>query len=100
MGPISFETTPSIDPVSNCIASGIEASNSKITIARPYFTPRVMVTPTGYTDFTWAEGRATQGCDRSAEPGAGMGGSKLPPFTCLVQRVRQPADFVSQFEYS
>jgi hypothetical protein len=25
-----------------------------------------------YTDFTWAEDTATQGCDRSADPAAGM----------------------------
>jgi hypothetical protein len=34
-----------------------------------------------YTDFTWAEDMATQGCDQSADPAAGMawGGASRPP---------------------
>jgi hypothetical protein len=32
-----------------------------------------------YTDFTWAEDRATQGCDPSADPAAGMAGRRQPP---------------------
>ena len=28
-----------------------------------------------YTDFTWAEDTATQGCDQSADPAAGMAGA-------------------------
>jgi transcriptional regulator with XRE-family HTH domain len=32
-----------------------------------------------YTDLTWAEDRATQGCDPSADPAAGMAGRRQPP---------------------
>src|SRR6266851_9392054 len=32
-----------------------------------------------YTSDTWAEDTATQGCDRSADPGAGMAGRRRPP---------------------
>ena len=32
-----------------------------------------------YTDLTWAEGTAPQGCDRSADPAAGMTGRRQPP---------------------
>jgi len=32
-----------------------------------------------YTDLTWAEGTATQGCDRSADSAAGMAGRRQPP---------------------
>src|SRR5579863_9214346 len=32
-----------------------------------------------YTNKTWAEGTATQGCDRSADPAAGMAGRRKPP---------------------
>src|SRR5579862_4557327 len=32
-----------------------------------------------YTDLTWAEGMATQGCDRSADPAAGMAGRRKSP---------------------
>jgi hypothetical protein len=32
-----------------------------------------------YTDLTWAEGTATQGCDRSADSAAGMAGRLTPP---------------------
>ena len=32
-----------------------------------------------YTDLTWAEGTATQGCDRSTDPAAGMAGRRQPP---------------------
>jgi hypothetical protein len=32
-----------------------------------------------YTNFTWAEDTATQGCDRSADPAAGMAGRREPP---------------------
>ena len=35
-----------------------------------YFVPDSV-----YTDFTWAEGMATQGCDQSADPAAGMAGA-------------------------
>ena len=31
------------------------------------------------TDLTWAEDKATQGCDPSAEPAAGMAGRRQPP---------------------
>jgi hypothetical protein len=33
-----------------------------------------------YTDLTWAEDTATQGCDRSADPAAGMKGRRKPPY--------------------
>ena len=33
-----------------------------------------------YTGLTWAEDRATQGCDRSADPAAGMAGRRQPPY--------------------
>jgi len=33
-----------------------------------------------YTDFTWAEGTAPQGCDQSADSAAGMAGRREPPF--------------------
>ena len=33
-----------------------------------------------YTDFTWAEDMATQGCDRSADPAAGRQGGGKPPW--------------------
>jgi hypothetical protein len=33
-----------------------------------------------YTDFTWVEDMATQGCDRSADSAAGMMGRRKPPF--------------------
>ena len=32
-----------------------------------------------YIDVTGAEGTATQGCDRSADPAAGMAGRRQPP---------------------
>jgi len=32
-----------------------------------------------YTGFTWAEDRATQGCDPSADPAAGMAGRRQSP---------------------
>src|SRR5712691_7163278 len=32
-----------------------------------------------YTSDTWAEDTATQGCDQSADPGAGMAGRRRPP---------------------
>jgi hypothetical protein len=32
-----------------------------------------------YTGHTWAEDTATQGCDQSADPGAGMAGRRKPP---------------------
>jgi len=32
-----------------------------------------------YTDLTWAEDMATQGCDQSADPAAGMAGRRKPP---------------------
>src|ERR1039457_6798464 len=32
-----------------------------------------------YSGFTWAEDRATQGCDPSADPAAGMAGGAAPP---------------------
>src|SRR5712691_139694 len=32
-----------------------------------------------YTDLTWAADRATQGCDPSADPAAGMAGRRQPP---------------------
>jgi hypothetical protein len=32
-----------------------------------------------YTDLIWAEDRATQGCDPSADPAAGMAGRRQPP---------------------
>ena len=33
-----------------------------------------------YTGLTWAEGTATQGCDRSADSGAGIMGRRKPPY--------------------
>ena len=33
-----------------------------------------------YTGFTWAEGTATQGCDRSADSAAGIMGWRKPPY--------------------
>ena len=33
----------------------------------------------GYTDSTWAEDMAPQGCDQSADPAAGMRGRREPP---------------------
>jgi hypothetical protein len=33
-----------------------------------------------YSDSTWAEDTATQGCDRSADPAAGMMGRRKPPY--------------------
>ena len=35
-----------------------------------------------YTDFTWAEDMATQGCDQSADPAAGMAGRR----TCRLKQ--------------
>jgi hypothetical protein len=32
-----------------------------------------------YTDLTWEEDTATQGCDWSADPAAGMAGRRQPP---------------------
>ena len=42
----------------------------------------------GYTDSTWAEGTATQGCDRSADPGAGMTGRVSRPAMAILARKR------------
>jgi hypothetical protein len=39
-----------------------------------------------YTKLTWAEGTATQGCDRSDDPAAGMAGRRKPPFLATFWR--------------
>src|ERR1700683_914378 len=42
-----------------------------------------------YTDITWAEDRATQGCDPSADPAAGMaGGGQAAPRENTISRGR------------
>jgi len=42
-----------------------------------------------YTDITWAEGTATQGCDRSADSAAGMAGRREPPCNNPFWRVSE-----------
>jgi hypothetical protein len=37
-----------------------------------------------YTDLIWAEGTATQGCDRSADSAAGMAGRRKPPLEAVI----------------
>jgi hypothetical protein len=37
-----------------------------------------------YTDLTWAEDRATQGCDLSADSAAGMAGRRQPPLKMTI----------------
>jgi hypothetical protein len=37
-----------------------------------------------YTDLTWEEDTATQGCDRSADPAAGMAGRRQPPLKRVI----------------
>jgi len=45
-----------------------------------FFDLSLLVTGSSvYTDLTWAEGTAPQGCDRSADPAAGMAGRREPP---------------------
>src|SRR5580658_1417202 len=49
------------------------------TAAESLFRMECLVLRAWYTDLTWAEDTATQGCDRSADPAAGMAGRRQPP---------------------
>jgi hypothetical protein len=50
-----------------------------LIVAGKYFLPGSV-----YTDLTWAEDMATQGCDQSADSAAGMEGGVQPPFEFIL----------------
>jgi len=86
-----------VEPGKNCRMNSRRVATAVINFAfervsrQVFLDLNLLVTFSAvYTDLTWAEGTATQGCDRSADPAAGMrGGASRPKASHILARKRQ-----------
>jgi hypothetical protein len=79
----SMLVRPSVD--TSKPANGAEPGQGICTVPRPVLTNIFRERQNwAHTDGTWAEGMATQGCDRSANSAAEMKGGAHPPSSSIL----------------